>query len=237
MKSNIVLAVILFLAMNANAGSMERVPTLCGENTFQDLKMENCQALKLVPTHLPEVQQGKVAELADDSTDIWPDTILEGDIDTNFEGFAVDSVVMILASSNNEVLGYRIQFSYQGWETTCVDDNYDANKPETYKDCKMGKITQTIFVDPDFRDYEIVLDAELEIFQMMFQLGNMRRNPFRASMFFGMNNAVVGTQTVDDLLEAALVYTVLTTDQAINGTLAGAFLLEGVWANGGSTPN
>lgn len=93
--------------------------------------------------------------------------------------------------------------------------------------------------DPDVRfHYDLALSAGLQTASALATdspwglYANMRWNPFRAPMFFGMSYAQVGTQKVAYPLEAASMSMVLTTDQATNGTLTGALLAEVTWAHG-----
>ncbi|MGZ3772154.1 MAG: hypothetical protein ACXVCY_05735 [Pseudobdellovibrionaceae bacterium] len=130
----------------------------CGQKTFD---LNTCTTIKFsYPVRLQKQQASKVVEFIEYAARSWGDTIYEGDVDGNETGLRY-SVQVMASKTNNQIIGYLITFSYEGWETSCVGDDYDRTKPQTFAKCKRGRIMQKIVVTPEFTDFESVSDATL----------------------------------------------------------------------------
>lgn len=79
---------------------------------------------------------------------IWGDTILEGDYAA--EGNTrLDKVVKLY--KNSEPIGFLISYSEKAWDTaSCL---YDGIHDSTLLGCTEGRIYESSYVSPSFRDY------------------------------------------------------------------------------------
>ncbi|WP_373998726.1 hypothetical protein [Bdellovibrio bacteriovorus] len=83
-------------------------------------------------------------------SNIWADTILEGDYQSEGDT-RLDEVVAIFKSSN--LIGYKITYSEKAWDTASCDFDYEDESEDKYQDCTEGRIVESSFVSKDFKTY------------------------------------------------------------------------------------
>jgi hypothetical protein len=135
----------------------------CGQ---KNLALSTCKTISSTTSApLDAAQTKKVEDVINQSTESWGDSIYEGEVDGNEEGLKYVATKLV-KKSDGSLLGYKVRFSFVGWETSCAEKKgYDrANaKGVALLGCKMGRIYQTIVVGTDLspNDYDIIADAEL----------------------------------------------------------------------------
>jgi hypothetical protein len=145
--------------VKAEAISSTSLAKICNQKT---LALSSCKTISSrASAALSASQKKKLEGLISQSTDSWGDSIYEGDVDGN-EDHLEYVATALTKKSNGALLGYKVRFSFLGWETSCSSNaNYDRAKPETLTGCEMGRIYQTLLVQTDLKDYEVLADAEL----------------------------------------------------------------------------
>src|ERR1035437_5571076 len=129
--------------------SVEMLAKICHQKT---LRLSVCKTVRTTaPIKLTKRMANKIENTIESSTGSWGDSIYEGEVDGN-ETDLKYSTRRLIEKQTGPLLGYKVRFSYEGWETSCAKDDYDRTKPETFKDCKKGRIFQTILVTPDLKD-------------------------------------------------------------------------------------
>ena len=86
--------------------------------------------------------------IAHTQSQIWGDTILEGDYAADGKT-RLDRVQELYKS--NKKIGYLITYSERAWDTS--ECRYDGINDDTLKDCKPGRIIVSSYVSLDFRDF------------------------------------------------------------------------------------
>ena len=90
----------------------------------------------------------ELLNVADQQTLIWPDTILEAD-------YAADGVTQLdkvdAFYKHKKLVGYEITYSQKAWDTSSCQ--YDGVNLATLADCKPGRIIESSYVSPDFKEY------------------------------------------------------------------------------------
>jgi hypothetical protein len=87
-------------------------------------------------------------KIADTQAQVWGDTILEGDYVA--EGNTrVDRISKLY--KNQELIGYFLTYSEKAWNT--ADCSYDGLRASTLSGCVAGRIVESSYVSPDFREY------------------------------------------------------------------------------------
>lgn len=165
MRNNkFILVAMLAMGLNAAAyvGPADALRRKCSEDKFGNMELSQCDAVRLTEVSLNSQQMKLINKAIDEEADSWGDTILEGDVDTNFDDLKIEALQSIRNVKNNSLAGYSVRFSYLGWETSCVkDDSYDRTKPDTFSECKKGRIRAVIFVSSDLKDSEVLVIADL----------------------------------------------------------------------------
>lgn len=160
-----VLSMNLSISSGANADSLHILKAECPEDKVGNMDLRTCNNVELSNQILSRQQMKLVNKAIDDETNSWPDSILEGDVDTNFENLKIESIQSVSSIKDHSLIGYSVKFSYLGWETGCVkDNNYDRTKPETYCDCQKGRIRAVLFLEPDLKNSEAIVIADLYLF-------------------------------------------------------------------------
>ena len=165
---NLVLVSCLFLSISwmkqAHADPSDQIRSFCSVDSASEIYLESCSLVNLLPAHLDESKNQKVRELIDNASSVWPDTILEGEVDTSFEDLKIESVQEVYEVKTSVLLGYSIQYSYFGWEISCAkDETYDSAKPETFLACEKGRIRETLFATADMNEADAIVSAELRL--------------------------------------------------------------------------
>ena len=87
-------------------------------------------------------------EIAFEQAQIWADTILEGDYVADGKT-RIDRIFRLY--KNNQFLAYMLTYSEKAWDTgTCA---YDGLHVSTLQGCTEGRIVETSFVSPDFKEF------------------------------------------------------------------------------------
>lgn len=102
----------------------------------------------------------QLLSIAQSQSEIWGDTILEGDVWTLGE-IRVDRIEYLF--DGDELLGYRITYSQKGWETAFCDLTgatvEDYNREETFAQCAEGRVYESAYATADLRAYFIDYNA------------------------------------------------------------------------------
>ena len=85
--------------------------------------------------------------VAEDQSQVWGDTILEGDYIVSGRT-RLDSVVAYF--KDNRLVGYKIRYSQKAWYVG--ECNYDGTR-ESLKNCKEGRIVEGSYVSGDVQTY------------------------------------------------------------------------------------
>lgn len=92
--------------------------------------------------------------IAESQSQIWGDTILEGDVWSLGE-IRIDHVELL--KDGNELLGYRITYSQKGWDTSSCDlsraTTVDYEREETFAQCAEGRIYESSYATADLNTY------------------------------------------------------------------------------------
>lgn len=86
-------------------------------------------------------------KVAVDQAQVWGDTILEGDYYSSGRT-RLDQVIGFY--KDNQLVGYKIQYSEKAWYTGNCDFN---GKRESLKNCQEGRIVEGSYVSPDTQTY------------------------------------------------------------------------------------
>lgn len=109
----------------------------------------------------------QLLSVAQSQSEVWVDTILEGDV-ASLGDIRLDEIEEL--KDGNSVLGYRITYSQRAWATGDCDlseaDSADYSRAETFAQCAEGRIYESAFVTADLRtyfvDYDAVANLELD---------------------------------------------------------------------------
>ena len=95
------------------------------------------------PVTVEKPVRDRMLMIAKDQAEIWGDTILEGDYETD----GVVRLDLIEAVTRGfDVIAYRITYSARAWDTsTCI---YISGRPETLAGCVEGRIVESAYVTP-----------------------------------------------------------------------------------------
>lgn len=150
-----VFGILILISMSlAKASTLPsaQIKLLCGDTA----KLRTCQQVSLQQaTGFSAQELSQIYSIIDGSMDIWSDTVLEGEFETQFKDVKMELAESIISDAG-ALLGYRVRFSVQAWDTsTCRGDNYDSKKPETMLGCTQGRLKQIIYITPDLKDYEV----------------------------------------------------------------------------------
>lgn len=117
----------------------------------------NCQNGHRVQTfagqqiqQLPSAIQKALHEIAYHQSQIWGDTILEGDFFAN--GDVQIQKVKIL-SHQNKVVGFQLTYFEKAWYTG--DCSFNSNRLETLNACRPGRIYESSFVTHDATEAQV----------------------------------------------------------------------------------
>lgn len=116
----------------------------------------NCPAENIWVVTFPASEQKKLTK--DEKTtmkneilqlvgDMWPSSILQSTL-KNSNRLRIDKIEKLVVEGKHA--GYRVSYSDKAWElNTC---QYDANNPDSLKDCKTGRIFESAFMSLDFAE-------------------------------------------------------------------------------------
>lgn len=131
----------------------EKVKQLCPEVS----SIFSCTQVKM--THLKQMHprlEKLLKQIANESTRMWADSVLEGPYETRFNDLRLDRVDEVRDSSNH-LIALRVQFSFEAWYTgRCA---YDMTKPATLESCAAGRLNQIIYASPDLLDAVVSEEA------------------------------------------------------------------------------
>lgn len=96
----------------------------------------------------------QLLSVAQSQSEIWGDTILEGDVWSLGE-IRLDDIELL--QDGNEVLGYHISYSQKGWDTSGCDlsraTSEDYEREETFAQCAEGRVVESAYVTSDLNTY------------------------------------------------------------------------------------
>lgn len=102
----------------------------------------------------------QLLSIAQSQSEIWGDTILEGDVAAlgDIELIGVEELW-----SDQDIEGYRITYAQRGWDTSTCDlsraGSDDYQNPETFAQCAEGKIIESAYVTGDLSTYFADVDG------------------------------------------------------------------------------
>lgn len=108
----------------------------------------------------------QLLSIAQSQSEVWVDTILEGDVASLGE-IRLDEIEEL--KDGDSVLGYRITYSQQAWSTADCDlseaTSDELRNPEVFAQCAEGRIFESAYVIADlstyFADYSALAELEL----------------------------------------------------------------------------
>jgi hypothetical protein len=100
-------------------------------------------------SQLTAEQTAIFAKIADSQSEIWADTILEGEYES-LGATRLDGVEGVYRK--DQLVGYRITYSAQAWST--ADCSYDSRDKATLVSCTPGRIVESAFVALDFKTWQ-----------------------------------------------------------------------------------
>lgn len=103
--------------------------------------------------------QPQVEVAATQQAQIWGDTILEGDYVADGKT-QVDEVIAVY--KNNILQGYRLTYSEKAWMITECD--FDHENLDSLNSCTPGRIVESSYSSPDFKDLEQDENSYAEFF-------------------------------------------------------------------------
>jgi hypothetical protein len=99
----------------------------------------------------------QLSEVALDQTQIWDDTILEGDYYASGQTH-VDQILALY--ENSELIGYYMTYSERAWDTSQC--HFDPKKNESLKFCPVGQISESSYVSPALSSFFVDEDQFAE---------------------------------------------------------------------------
>lgn len=139
--------------------------------THEKISPKNFQTKEVYSysTDLVEVDESlheQLLSIAQSQSEVWVDTILEGDV-ASLGDIRLDEIEEL--TDNDSLLGYRITYSQQAWLTSNCDlsnaDSDDWRNPDTFSQCEEGRIVESAFVNANlstyFADYSALANLEL----------------------------------------------------------------------------
>lgn len=123
-------------------------------------EIEKYEEIDLTIEDLQSKLLQKLQERAEYESNIWGDTILEGDYELSRDPIALNSVSAIY-NSRGTFVAYRITYSARAWDV--ADCEFDSSRlseaaaqeyGEIFKDCTEGIIVGNSFVSPGLKRSE-----------------------------------------------------------------------------------
>lgn len=104
----------------------------------------------------------QLLKLANKNSQIWGDTILEGDYIASQDELVLESFEKVVTKSG-KLVAYKMEYSLRAWNTfksTCsIDWNKETYTDEDFKGCSLGKIWDSAYVSLNLEE-SIYLGAE-----------------------------------------------------------------------------
>lgn len=154
MKRSVIAISVLLLSCIAHASSFERLAYSLSTEIEKyeeiDLSLEDLQRSLFL----------QLQERAEYESNIWGDTILEGDYEMSRDPIVLNAVSAIY-NSRGTFVAYRIIYSARAWDV--ADCEFDSNRlyqasaqeyGEIFKECTEGVIVGNSFVSPGLKRSE-----------------------------------------------------------------------------------
>ncbi len=116
---------------------------------------------------LVEVEESlheQLLSIAQSQSEVWVDTILEGDVASLGE-IRLDEIEEL--KDGNSLLGYRITYSQQAWSTADCDlseaSSDELRSSQAFAQCAEGRIIESAYVIADLSTYFVDYDALAEL--------------------------------------------------------------------------
>ncbi len=108
----------------------------------------------------------QLLSIAQSQSEVWVDTILEGDVAALGE-IRLDEIEQLM--DGNSLLGYRITYSQQAWSTANCDiseaSSEELRTPSAFAQCAEGRIFESAYATANlatyFADYDALAELEL----------------------------------------------------------------------------
>lgn len=108
----------------------------------------------------------QLLSIAQSQSEVWVDTILEGDVASLGE-IRLDEIEQLM--DGKTLLGYRITYSQQAWSTADCDlseaTSEELRTPSTFAQCAEGRIIESAYATANlstyFADYDALAELEL----------------------------------------------------------------------------
>jgi hypothetical protein len=148
--------IVVSFSLNAFAATTEELSAKLSEA----LESKQYTSTEVEIKKLSVTENTALLAAATDESDIWGDTILEGDYTLDPRGKIELVSVEKLVAKNKEFLGYRIVYQHGAYDTgSCeidwetADENPEAFKEQLENDCTYGHISAGAYVTPDFNEH------------------------------------------------------------------------------------
>lgn len=149
MKKLLIVSVMVLSSLTAQAKGFDDVVEAIANNA------QNFTLVEVAKNSFTAEQIAVLTDYAEKESNIWGDTILEGDYLASQDAVTLSSFEKVFEGS--KLVAYRIQFFVKSWDTGSCDVDYDAldqenaNMDEILKECTLGKIIGTFYVTPRFK--------------------------------------------------------------------------------------
>ena len=152
MKFLLVLALSAF-SLNALASSQSEDRFI--KKVYALIETENIKMVDVAPESLSPKQLAGLMKAAREESDIWYDTILEGDFVLHSEADIEVAALTKYHSASGEFVAYHATIQHAAYDTGRCDIDWDVDQ-ETMdrlmkENCTAGYISSGIFISPDFK--------------------------------------------------------------------------------------
>jgi hypothetical protein len=143
------LALLCLMAPNAKADHIEDHSFLEKTSNFTDASKQTVFDRSNQIDQLTVEMLEKFQSIASEQTQIWSDTILEGDYQAD-DQTVLDQVEEL--KSNGELVAYHVTYSQRGWDTSLC--TYPGNLDlSALAQCQEGRIVESSFVSRDLKSW------------------------------------------------------------------------------------
>jgi len=152
--------ILISFSMNAFAAAKVTLHPDLSAKLNEALESKQYTSTEVEISKLTAQENKALLEAANDESNIWGDTILEGDYILDSQSKIELVTVEKLVSNASEFLGYRIVYQHGAYETgSCevdweaADENPEAFQEQLNNDCTRGHIVAGAYVTPDFKEH------------------------------------------------------------------------------------
>lgn len=149
------LLVLILSAFSLNAMASSQSEDLFIKKVYALIETENIKMVDVAPESLNAKQTAGLMKAAREESDIWYDTILEGDYVLNSETDIEVAALTKYYSASGEFVAYHALIQHAAYDVASCDINWEDDQEamdQFLKDnCTSGYISSGIFISPDFK--------------------------------------------------------------------------------------